>query len=74
MCSGSCYWANIGTVVYGISEDRLLSLTGNNDENPTMSMPCRKVFEAGQRKIEVFGPFPELEQEIIADHLEFWTK
>lgn len=73
MCAGSCYWSGIGTVVYGISEDRLLDLTGNSQENPTMSMPCRKVFEAGQRKVNVFGPFPQLEQEIIADHLEFWT-
>ncbi|KAI9357764.1 zinc-binding CMP/dCMP deaminase protein [Pilaira anomala] len=73
MCAGSCYWANIGTVIYGISEDRLLCLTGHNKENPTMSMPCRQVFEAGQRKVKVFGPFPELEQDIIADHLEFWN-
>lgn len=72
MCAGSCYWANIGTVVYGISEQRLLSLTGNNDENPTMSLPCKKVFEAGQRKVKLFGPFPELEKEIVQDHLEFW--
>ncbi|GAA5802263.1 CMP/dCMP deaminase zinc-binding protein [Helicostylum pulchrum] len=73
MCAGSCYWSGIGTVVYGISEDRLLDLTGNSQENPTMSMPCRNVFDAGQRKVNVFGPFPQLEQEIIADHLEFWT-
>ncbi|KAL7313183.1 hypothetical protein PS15m_006962 [Mucor circinelloides] len=74
MCAGSCYWANIGRVVYGIAEERLLQLTGNNEENPTMSMPCRKVFEAGQRPVQVEGPFPELEKEIIADHLEFWAK
>ncbi|KAI8381208.1 CMP/dCMP deaminase zinc-binding protein [Radiomyces spectabilis] len=72
MCAGSCYWAGIGRVVYGMSESRLLEMTGNNDENPTMSLPCRVVFDAGQRKIDVHGPFPELEDEISADHLEFW--
>lgn len=74
MCAGSIMWSNIGACVYGISEERLLSLTGNSDENPTMSLPCRTVFNAGQRKVQVQGPFPELETEIIADHLEFWTK
>jgi tRNA(Arg) A34 adenosine deaminase TadA len=72
MCAGSCYWANIGKVVYGMSEHRLLELTGSSEENPTMTMACRSVFEAGQRQVEVHGPFPELEQEIIADHLDFW--
>lgn len=74
MCAATCYWAGIRRVVYGISEERLLSLTGNSDENPTMSLPCRTVFQACQRKVNVHGPFPELEDEIIADHLEFWTK
>ncbi|KAI8336259.1 zinc-binding CMP/dCMP deaminase [Chlamydoabsidia padenii] len=74
MCAGSCYWAGIGTVVYGMSEKRLLELTGSNDENPTMALPCRDVFAAGQRKVQVYGPFPELEDEIIKDHLEFWEK
>ncbi|KAJ2962457.1 hypothetical protein NQZ79_g2383 [Umbelopsis isabellina] len=73
MCSGSCYWAGIGGVVYGATEERLLALTGSNDENPTMSLPCRQVFDAGQRKVQVFGPFPELEEEIVADHLKFWN-
>ncbi|KAI8099771.1 cytosine/adenosine deaminase [Halteromyces radiatus] len=72
MCSGSCYWAGIGTIVYGMSEKRLLELTGNNDKNPTMSLPCRDVFSAGQRQVQVIGPFPELEQEIVKDHLNFW--
>ncbi|GAB5585241.1 hypothetical protein Unana1_00141 [Umbelopsis nana] len=73
MCAGSCYWAGIGGVVYGVTEDRLLAITGNSDANPTMSLPCRKVFSAGQREVQVFGPFPELEDEIVADHLKFWT-
>ncbi len=72
MCAGACYWAGIGTVVYGLSEKRLAKLTGNNPENLTLDLGCHKVFEAGQRKIEIRGPYPGLETEIAADHIDFW--
>ncbi|MCB2068885.1 MAG: nucleoside deaminase, partial [Ottowia sp.] len=36
MCAGTQYWAHIGRVVYGMTERRLLELTGNHGENPTM--------------------------------------
>jgi tRNA(Arg) A34 adenosine deaminase TadA len=74
MCAATQYWANIGHVVYGISEARLLELTGNSDENPTMSLPCREVFARGQKAIEVTGPVPEVEAEIAALHRDFWHK
>ncbi|MES2943730.1 MAG: nucleoside deaminase, partial [Pseudomonadota bacterium] len=44
MCAGTQYWANIGHLVYGMTEHRLLELTGNSHENPTMDLPCREVF------------------------------
>ena len=72
MCSGGTYWAGIGTVVYGLTERRMAELTGDNPENLTMDMPCRQVFDAGQRRVEVRGPYPELEAEIIAAHKDFW--
>ena len=74
MCSGAVYWASIGAVVYGLSEQRLLELTGSNQENPTMDLPCRVVFDHGQKDVVVRGPAadPELEQRIIKDHLGFW--
>jgi tRNA(Arg) A34 adenosine deaminase TadA len=72
MCAGTQYWANIGRLVYGVSELQLLALTGNNAENPTLNLPCRSVFERGQKKIKVWGPFPEVEQEIMAIHQDFW--
>ena len=72
MCAGTQYWAHIGRVVYGMTERRLLELTGNHGENPTMDLPCRTVFEAGQRKTVVRGPFPELETEIAKSHEGFW--
>ena len=72
MCAGTQYWANIGRLVYGLSERRLLQMTGNHDENPTMDMPSRTVLAAGQKIIEVIGPVPEVEAEISALHRDFW--
>jgi len=72
MCSGAAYWAGIGTVVYGLSEKRLAELTGDNPENLTLDLSCHQVFAAGQRHVAVRGPFPELEDEIVKDHKDFW--
>lgn len=74
MCSGTQYWAHIGHLVYGMTESRLLQLTGNHHENPTMDLPCRDVFARGQKAIEVIGPVPEVEAEIAALHRDFWSK
>ncbi len=56
MCAGAIYWAGIGRVVYGMSEHDLKAFTGNHEENPTLDVPCRTIFAAGQRKVEVLGP------------------
>lgn len=72
MCAATQYWANIGRLVYGMSEERLLELTGSNAENPTMAIPCRYVFEHSQKSVQVHGPFPEVEEEIAALHRGFW--
>lgn len=73
MCAGTQYWANIGRVVYGMAEERLLALTGRHAENPTMSLPCREVFARGQKAVRVIGPVPEVEAEIAALHADFWS-
>jgi tRNA(Arg) A34 adenosine deaminase TadA len=70
MCAGAIYWAGIGRVVYGLAERRLKELTGDHPENPTLDLPCRVVFAAGQRKIEVVGPL--LEEEAAALHADAW--
>jgi tRNA(Arg) A34 adenosine deaminase TadA len=72
MCAGACYWAGIGAVVYGLSEKRLAELVGNNPANLTLDLSCHQVFAAGQRHVAVRGPFPELEEEIVKDHTDFW--
>jgi tRNA(Arg) A34 adenosine deaminase TadA len=74
MCAGTLYWANIGTLVYGVAEMSLFALTGDDPDNPTMRLPARTVLASGQKKIAIHGPFPELEDELIAPHRGFWQK
>lgn len=74
MCAGTQYWAHIGGLVYGMSEHRLLELTGNHAENPTLDLPCREVFARGQKAINVIGPVPEVQEEIAALHRDFWRR
>lgn len=70
MCAGAIYWTGIGRVVYGMSEEKLLSITGDHPENPTLSLPCRTVFASGQRSIQVIGPC--LTEEAAVAHQGFW--
>lgn len=72
MCAGAIYWAGIGRVAYGLSERRLRTITGDHPENPTLDLPCRTVFAAGQRATEVVGPL--LEDEAAALHEAFWRQ
>ena len=70
MCAGAIYWVGIGRVVYGMSEHALKQITGAHAENPTLDLPCRTVFQAGQRQVEVAGPM--LEDEARALHDGAW--
>ena len=74
MCTGAIYWSGIGRLVYGVTEEMLLSLTGDNEENPTFALSSRSVIEAGQKDIRVAGPVDDrnLIDEIVKDHLTFW--
>lgn len=72
MCAGTIYWAGIGAVVFGMTERRLGELTSGDPANPTQDLDCRTVFAAGRHPVEVRGPFPELEERIVAQHRAFW--
>ncbi len=71
MCSGAIYWAGIGRVVYGQTETSLKAMTGAHSENPTLDLPCRTIFAAGQRPVEVIGPL--LADEAAALQQDFWA-
>lgn len=72
MCAATQYWANIGRLVYGLEERQLLALTGASTENPTLDVPARDIYGRGQKAMEVFGPFAEVEAEIASLHQGFW--
>ncbi len=57
-----------------VEETRLLALTGDHAENPTMSLSARAVLGSGQKGIEVHGPFAEIEDELLAPHRGFWRR
>jgi len=75
MCAGTIYWSGIGRVIYAASESKLKDLTGdNNDENLTMSLPCRTVLRAGQRDVEVIGPVLEWESKVLQEASRWWQQ
>ncbi|EDX86729.1 Cytidine and deoxycytidylate deaminase zinc-binding region domain protein [Synechococcus sp. PCC 7335] len=74
MCAATQYWANVGRLVYGLSETTLLEITKNHSENPTLNLPCREVFSRGQKSITIEGPVAEVESEIAAVHRRFWQR
>ena len=38
----------------------------------TLALPCRELFARGQKAVQVFGPFDEVQAEIAALHHSFW--
>src|ERR1700741_2828478 len=72
MCAGAIYWSGIGRLVFGLSERRLKTMTGDHAENPTLDLPCRTVFAAGQRPVGIIGPL--IEDEAAALHVGVWDR
>ena len=72
MFAESTYSAEIGAVVFGMTEHRLGEMTGDDPENPTQDLECRVIFASGRREVQVRGPFVELEEQIAAQHLAYW--
>jgi len=71
MCAGAMYWGGVNRMIYAMSEEDLLGLTGDHKDNPTMTgIGCRAVLSSGQREIEVLGPF--LIDEALEIHRTFW--
>ena len=69
MCSGAIFWANVRRVVYGLSEESLYEIIGQETEE-VLYLPCRDVFGKGKKAIEVIGPMLEDEARVV--HLGFW--
>ena len=75
MCTGTIYWANIGRLIYAASEEELNKLTGaGNEENMTMSLPCREVLKRGQKAVEVLGPVKPWDDRVIRESGKWWKE
>ena len=70
LCSGAIFWGNVRRVVYGLSEETLYEMVGENTEE-VLYLPCRELLEKGRKPIEVIGPV--LEEEAKKVHEGFWT-
>ena len=73
MCAGTAYWANIGRVVFGMTEEQLLEQTGDHEENPTMSVSSRYVYDHCQKPVDLIGPVPDLIEETAEMQRVFWA-
>jgi tRNA(Arg) A34 adenosine deaminase TadA len=71
MCAAAIYWAGIARVVYGTSAAQLNEAASPSAEHDTLDLPCRAVFAAGARMVEVRGPL--LEDEAWRVHEGFWA-
>jgi tRNA(Arg) A34 adenosine deaminase TadA len=69
MCAGAIYWGNVRRVVYGLSQGRLRELIGIDNEE-AIKLPCREIFNRGNKSIQVIGP--TLEEEALQVHTDFW--
>jgi tRNA(Arg) A34 adenosine deaminase TadA len=69
MCAAAIHWANIGRVVYALSEVSLYEIIGPSPHH--LYLECREVFARSQRPIEVVGPLLEDEARLV--QLGFWS-
>ncbi len=72
MCAGAIYWANIGRLVFGVSEGRLRELRNTSMKNAALRMTCSEVLATGGHDTQIVGPV--LEDEAVVAHLTFWDR
>ena len=69
MCTGAIFWANVRRVVFGLSEEKLYALIGD-DTDEVLYLPIRAILAKGKKDIEVIGPL--LEEEAFEVHKDFY--
>lgn len=73
MCAATCYWANIGRVVFGASNETLFKVTGEkNRENFGMRWGCEEVIKGGQKEVDILGPLDGWEGKVVEDADLYW--
>ena len=58
MCAGTLYWANIGALVYGADEAKILELTETTRATPRCTFPRAPCFRPGRRRSRWTAPSP----------------
>jgi tRNA(Arg) A34 adenosine deaminase TadA len=70
MCCGAIHWSGIRTMVFGLPEDHLYKISGDDPEIPSVNLPSREFFTRTKHPVEITGPL--LEEEAAAVHKGFW--
>jgi len=66
MCAFTLYWANVGRVVFGASNEALMALTGgDNPQNLGIDLGIREALGRGKKGVEVVGPCEEVAGEVV---------
>jgi len=63
MCAGAIFWSGVGCVAFGLSSERLSTLTQENTDR--LFQHCADVLAKGTHPVEVFGPMIEEEAEEV---------
>ncbi len=58
MCTGAIYWANIGRVVYAMTERDILAQTGASEQNPRSTPRAARSLPRARRTSRSWGPSP----------------
>ena len=69
MCAAAIFWGNVRRVVYGLSQEGLYEMAGEDAEE-VLYLSCRELWGKGEKPIEVIGPV--LEEEARRVHAGFW--
>lgn len=69
MCAAAIFWGNVRRVVYGLSQEGLHEMAGEDAEE-VLYLSCRELWGKGEKPIEVIGPV--LEEEARRVHAGFW--
>ena len=73
MCAGTQYWANIGRVVYGMEERRLLADSpATIPRTRRWTCPAARSSRTARRTSASSARWPEVEAEITALHRRYW--
>lgn len=71
MCAGAVAWAGVGTVVFGCSQARLMSIPGPRPPRFRVPTDIRALLSGVQPPVTIRGPL--LEDEAMVPHDGYWA-